>query len=186
MDSTVSIYSNDTSPMISILLSFTISYKTCPLMFLMINLCYCPKQCKDVAQSLPLGRAGRGFSFTVDETRRHFWYLSGTFRVLIVRINPNIFQCTVYLSSSVADNEVYWLFSWLSCKRGTTQGTGRLCLWFMKLLFDWRFVALTATCLTDWLVKNTQISKFKLIWKSSDNTTPILVFELEKLRKVQN
>ena len=30
--------------------------------------------------SLPLGGAGRGFPFTEDETRRHFSYLSGTFR----------------------------------------------------------------------------------------------------------
>ena len=34
----------------------------------------------DVAHSLLLGGVGRGFPFTEDETRRHFSYLSGTFR----------------------------------------------------------------------------------------------------------
>ena len=34
----------------------------------------------DVVHSLPEGGAGRGFPFTEDETRRHFSYLSGTFR----------------------------------------------------------------------------------------------------------
>jgi hypothetical protein len=37
-----------------------------------------------VADSLPLGGAGRGFPFTEDETRRSFSYLSGTSRELII------------------------------------------------------------------------------------------------------
>ena len=36
----------------------------------------------EVAHSLPLGGADRVFAFTEDETRRHFSYLSGTFREL--------------------------------------------------------------------------------------------------------
>ena len=35
---------------------------------------------KDVAHSLPLGGADRGFLFTEDETQRRFSYLSGAFR----------------------------------------------------------------------------------------------------------
>jgi hypothetical protein len=35
-----------------------------------------------LAVYLPLGGAGRGFSFTEGEIRRHFSYLSGTFREL--------------------------------------------------------------------------------------------------------
>ena len=34
----------------------------------------------DIVHFLPLGGAGMDFSFTEDETRRHFSYLSGTFR----------------------------------------------------------------------------------------------------------
>ena len=34
----------------------------------------------DVAHSLPLGGIGRGLPFTEDETRRHFSFLSSTFR----------------------------------------------------------------------------------------------------------
>ena len=40
----------------------------------------------DVANSLPRGGVGRDFPFTEDETRRHFSYLSGTFRELYIYI----------------------------------------------------------------------------------------------------
>ena len=44
----------------------------------------------DVAHCLPLGGAGKGFPFTVDKTRRHFSYLSGTFRKRINVKNLNL------------------------------------------------------------------------------------------------
>ena len=55
----------------------------------------------DVVHSLLLCNVGRSFSFTEDETRRHFSYLSGTLREPVANIDNKILIIIVIIIDAV-------------------------------------------------------------------------------------